>query len=129
MPPPVPPKPTETELAILKVLWENGPLPVREIQRIMNASRPTGYTTVLKMAQIMLEKGLVERDDSERPQIYRVAQTRERTQRQLLRDLTERAFGGSVKALVLQALATRKSTPQELDQIEKLLERFEGRSK
>ena len=129
MPPPAPPRPTETELAILKVLWESGPLPVREIQRIMNAARPTGYTTVLKMVQIMLEKGLVERDDTQRPQIYRVAQSRERTQRQILRDLTERAFGGSVKALVLQALATRKSTPQELDEIEKLLDRFEGRSK
>jgi predicted transcriptional regulator len=111
------------------VLWESGPQPVREIQHIMDAVRPTGYTTVLKMLQIMLEKGLVERDDSQRPQIYKVRQSRERTQRQLLHDLTERAFGGSVKALVLQALATRKSTPEELDEIEKLLDRFEGRSK
>ena len=127
--PPAPPRPTEAELAILKVLWESGPKSVRDIQRIMNAGRPTGYTTVLKMLQIMLEKGLVERDDTQRPQIYRVSQTRERTQRQLLRDLTERAFGGSVKALVLQALATRRSTPQELNEIEKLLDRLEGRSK
>ena len=125
---PPPPRPTETELAILKVLWEAGPLPVREIQRIMDAARPTGYTTVLKMLQIMLEKGLVERDDSQRPQIYKVRQSRERTQRQILRDLTERAFGGSVKALVLQALATRKSTPEEIEEIEKLLDRLEGKN-
>ncbi len=125
---PPPPRPTEAELAILRVLWESGPLPVREIQRIMDAVRPTGYTTVLKMLQIMLEKGLVERDDSQRPQIYKVRQSRERTQRQILRDLTERAFGGSVKALVLQALATRKSTPEEIEEIEKLLDRLEGKN-
>ena len=123
------PRPTEAELAILQVLWNSGPLPVREIQRILDAVRPTGYTTVLKMLQIMLEKGLVQRDDSERPQIYRATLARERTQRQLLRDLTERAFGGSVKALVLQALATRKSTPEELEEIERLLDRLEGGSK
>lgn len=123
------PRPTEAELAILQVLWDTGPLPVREIQRTLDAVRPTGYTTVLKMLQIMLEKGLVLRDDSVRPQIYRPTLARERTQRQILRDLTERAFGGSVKALVLQALATRKSTPEELDEIEKLLDRFERKSK
>jgi BlaI family penicillinase repressor len=121
-----PRRPTEAELAILKVLWEAGPRSVRDIQRILNDIRPTGYTTVLKMMQIMTEKGLVERDESQRPQIYRTRYSQEHTQRQLLRDLLDRAFGGSVKELVLQALAARRSSPDELDAMEKLLDRFEG---
>lgn len=121
-----PRRPTESELAILRVLWEGGPRSVRDIQRILNESRPTGYTTVLKLIQIMTDKGLVERDESQRPQIYRARYSQEQTQRQLLRDLLDRAFGGSVKELVLQALATKRSTPEELEAIEKLLDRFEG---
>ena len=118
-------RPTEAELAILRVLWE-GPRSVREIQRVMNESRATGYTTVLKLLQIMTEKGLVDRDESCRPQIYRARYTQGQTQRQLLRDLMNRAFGGSVKALVMQALAGRKSSPEELEEIERLLDRIEG---
>jgi predicted transcriptional regulator len=124
-----PPRPTEAELAILQVLWEAGPHSVREIQQILNQTKPTGYTTVLKMLQIMTEKGLVVRDESRRPQIYRPRQAREQTQQRLLGDLVHRAFGGSVKALVLQALATKKSTPEELEAIEKLLDRMEGDAK
>jgi predicted transcriptional regulator len=122
-------RPTEAELGILRVLWEGGPRSVRDIQRILNAARPTGYTTVLKLMQIMTEKGLVERDESQRPQIYRTRYSEEQTQRQLLRDLLDRAFGGSVKKLVLQALATKRSSPEELEAIEKLLDRFEGEKK
>ena len=122
-------RPTEAELGILRVLWEGGPRSVRDIQRILNESRPTGYTTVLKLMQIMTEKGLVERDESQRPQIYRTRYSQEQTQRQLLRDLLDRAFGGSVKELVLQALATKRSSPEELEAIEKLLDRFEGEKK
>src|SRR5882724_9850920 len=118
-------RPTEGELAILRVLWEQGPLSVRDIQGILNQSRATGYTTVLKLIQIMTEKGLVERDESQRPQIYRARYSQEQTQKQLLRDLLHKAFGGSVKALVLQALATKRSSKEELDAIEKLLDRFE----
>jgi predicted transcriptional regulator len=124
-----PPRPTESELAILRVLWENGPRSVRDIQKIMNETKETGYTTVLKLLQIMTDKGLVERDESVRPQIYRPKYSQTQTQRQLLRDLTQRAFGGSVKALVLQALATKRSTADELQAIEKLLDRIEGGSK
>lgn len=102
---------------------------MRDIQRILNQAKPTGYTTVLKLMQIMTEKGLIERDESVRPQIYRAAYSQEHTQRQLVRDLMQRAFGGSVKALVLQALAGRKSTPEELSAMEKLLEKFEGGAK
>jgi BlaI family penicillinase repressor len=122
-------RPTKLELAILRVLWDAGPRSVREIQGILNESKPTGYTTVLKMLQIMTEKGLVERDETVRPQIYRPQYSQERTQRQLLRDFIQRAYGGSVKSLVMHALATRQSSPQDLKAIEKLLERFEGGSK
>ena len=123
------PRPTESELAILRVLWENGPRSVRDIQKIMNETKETGYTTVLKLLQIMTDKGLVERDETVRPQIYRPRYSQIQTQRQLLRDLTQRAFGGSIKALVLQALATKKSSPEELEAIEKLLDRIEGGAK
>ena len=122
-------RPTEGELAILRVLWTEGPLSVRDIQRVLNASKPTGYTTVLKLIQIMTEKGLVDRDESQRPQIYRARHSQEKTQRQLVRDLLDRAFGGSVKTLVLQALASKRSTPAELEAIEKLLDRMEGDAK
>jgi BlaI family penicillinase repressor len=123
------PRPTAAELEILGVLWEHGPRSVREILHIQNESKTTGYTTVLKLLQIMTEKGLVNRDETRRPQIYRARYAREHTQRQLLHDLVQRAFGGSVKVLVLQALASRKSSPEELEEIEKLLDRMEGRIK
>jgi predicted transcriptional regulator len=119
------PKPTEAELAILRELWTSGPATVREIQRSMNSAKPTGYTTVLKLLQIMTEKGLVERDESVRPQVYRPRNSQEQTQRQLVRDLLQRAFGGSVKALVLQALAGKQASPGELTAMEELLDRFE----
>ena len=122
-------RPTKLELSILKVLWEAGPRSVREIQKILDDTKPTGYTTVLKMLQIMTEKGLVERDESVRPQIYRARYSQEQTQRHLVSDLVQRAFGGSVKALVMQALASRKSSAKELDAIEKLLDQIEGGSK
>ena len=122
-------RPTKLELTILRVLWDAGPLSVRDIQKILNASKPTGYTTVLKMLQIMTGKGLVERDESVRPQIYRPRSSQDRTQRLLLRDLIARAYGGSVKALVMHALATRKSSARDLAAIEKLLERFERGAK
>jgi len=119
------PNPTPAELEILQVLWSRGPHSVREIQRVLNEIKPTGYTTVLKTIQIMTGKGLVNRDEKQRPQIYSARYPREHTQRQLLHDLAVRAFGGSVKALVLQALAGRKSSPQELEEMERLLERVE----
>lgn len=124
-----PPRPTEAELTILQVLWENGPHSVRDIQHILNETKPTGYTTVLKMLQIMTEKGHVERDENQRPQVYRARYSQEQTQKQLLRDLLQRAFGGSVKTLVLQALSTKRSTPAELEAIEELLDRMEGEEK
>ena len=122
-------RPTKLELTILRVLWDQGPRSVRDILNILNESKPTGYTTVLKMLQIMTDKGLVERDGTVRPQIYRARRSQEQTQRQLLSDLVQRAYGGSVKSLVLHALATKRSSPQDLAAIEKLLNRFEGGAK
>jgi predicted transcriptional regulator len=116
-------------LEILRVLWDKGPGSVRDVQATLNESSSTGYTTVLKMLQIMTEKGLVARDETTRPQIYRARHSRQQTQRQLLRDLVQRAFGGSVKELVMQALATKESSPEDLEAIEKLLDRLEGGSK
>jgi predicted transcriptional regulator len=118
--------PTKAELAILRVLWTEGPLSVRDVQAILDRAKPTGYTTVLKIMQIMADKGLVDRDDTVRPQIYRARYSEDRTQKQLLTDLIHRVYGGSVKALVLHAVGTQKPSEEELEQIKKLLDRFEG---
>ena len=123
------PRPTKAELAILRVLWTAGPLSVRAIQKILNESQPTGYTSVLKTMQIMTEKGLVERDETRRPQIYRPRDSQERTQKQVLIDVIQRVYGGSVKDLVMHAVGTRKVSPTDLEAIEKLLDRFEGGKK
>jgi predicted transcriptional regulator len=112
-------KPTDAELAILTVLWSRGPSTVRQVASAMD--REAGYTTVLKLLQIMTEKGLVTRDESARTHIYAPAYTEDQTQRQLVMDLVERAFDGSSAKLVLQALASKKATPEELDEIRKLL--------
>ena len=121
--------PTKAELLILRVLWQEGPLSVRDVQNTLNESKASGYTSVLKTMQIMTEKGLVDRDDTLRPQIYRARYSEERTQKQLLSDLVQRAYGGSVKALVLHAIGTRKPSAEDLEAIEKLLDRFEEKRK
>ncbi len=115
------PKPTDGELNILRVLWERGPSTVRQIHEILFESRSSGYTTILKLLQIMTEKRLVRRDDTERTHVYEASLTEAETQRQLVDDLLDRAFGGSAKKLVLQALAARKASPQELAEIRRLL--------
>jgi predicted transcriptional regulator len=120
------PHPTRAELGILRVLWSAGPLSVRAVQGILNESKATGYTSVLKTMQIMADKGLVERDDTQRPQIYRARYSQDRTQKQLLTDVIQRVYGGSVKALVMHAIGTRKPSHEDLEAIEKLLDRFEG---
>jgi BlaI family transcriptional regulator, penicillinase repressor len=124
-----PPRPTDAELSILRVLWERGPSTVRQVHEILSAERQAGYTTILKLLQIMTEKGLVERDESSRTHIYVPRYTEEQTQRQLVGDLLDRAFGGSATKLVMQALASRKSTAEELAEIRRLIEQREGDSK
>jgi len=123
---PPPPRPTPAELEILCVLWQHGPRTVREVQEQLEQERPTGYTTVLKLLQIMIDKGLVRRDESARAHVYAAKAPEETTQKQLVRDLVDRAFGGSASQLVLHALNTRKSSKQELSQIRELLDRLEG---
>lgn len=122
-----PPKPTEAELGILRVIWAQGPSTVRQIQETLQQARPTGYTTVLKLLQIMWDKGLVTREESSRTHVYRARYSQVRTQRQLLTDLLDRAFGGSASQLVLQALATKRATRAEVDDISKLLAQHRGR--
>lgn len=129
MPKTTAPRPTDAELAILRVLWERGPSTVRQVHDVLVARvGPTAYTTALKLLQIMAEKGLVRRDESDRTHVYHARLTEEQTQRQLVRDLLERAFGGSSSKLVLQALNAKRATPEELGEIRKLIEaRREGR--
>jgi predicted transcriptional regulator len=118
------PRPTDAELAILEVLWQ-GPATVRQVQGALNRQRPTGYTTVLKFLQIMTDKGLVTRDESQRTHVYQTRLSQADTQRQLVGDLLDRAFGGSSQKLVMQALSARKASPEELDQIRQLLDQLE----
>ena len=112
-------KPTDAELGILRVLWSRGPSTVRQIAEQMG--REAGYTTVLKLLQIMTEKRLVARDESARTHIYEAAYTQDQTERQLVTDLLDRVFDGSAAKLVLQALASNKASPEELDEIKKLI--------
>ena len=123
------PRPTDAELAILRVLWKRGPSTVRDVHEELNQHSPTGYTTVLKMLQIMTEKGLVVRDETQRAHIYEARHSEQKTQRQLLTDLVDRAFGGSSAKLVLQALSGRKTSSEELMAIRDLLNRLEGEAK
>lgn len=118
-------RPTDAELMILGVIWERGPSTVRAVFDHLAADQDIGYTTVLKLMQIMTDKGLLDRDTSVRPQVFRPAKSQRQTQKQLLRDLVDRAFSGSPGDLVLQALSTRRATPEERRQIRDLLDKLE----
>ena len=122
------PRPTDAELTILGVLWELGPSTVRDVHKALS-TQGIGYTTVLKQLQIMAEKGLVDRNETQRAHVYTPRASEERTQLQLLVDLADRAFGGSPAKLVLQALAGRRSTPQQLREIRDLLDTLEKEEK
>lgn len=121
-----PPRPTPAELEILRVLWTHGPSTVRDVLQRLEEQRPTGYTTALKLLQIMTDKGLVRRDESNRAHVYTARMPEHETQQQLVRDLVDRAFGGSASTLVLHALSTRKTPRAELARIRELLDRLEG---
>jgi predicted transcriptional regulator len=123
------PRPTDAELAILSVLWERGPSTVRDVHDALAGKQDTGYTTVLKLMQIMTEKGLVVRDETQRAHVYEARVTAQKTQRQLLADLADRAFGGSPARLVMQALSGRKASAEELSEIRGLLDQLEGDAK
>ena len=118
-------KPTEAELAILRVLWQRGPSTVRQVHDALNSTKKTGYTTVLKFLQIMTEKGLVSRDEAPYAHVYQARLPQEQAQRTLVADLLDRAFAGSMSRLVMQALSSRKATPEELSEIRKILKDYE----
>ena len=114
-------RPTEAELEILQVLWSAGPSSVREVNEALNRRRPTGTTTTLKLMQIMVDKGLLRRDTSTRPQTYQAAVSRQKAQRQFVRDMLDRVFEGSASQLVMQVLSAGQTTPEEMDEIRRLL--------
>ncbi len=117
-------RPTDAELAILQVLWDRGPSTVRQVFETLADARETGYTTTLKLMQIMAEKGLVTRDESARTHIYAARSSRNKTQQRLVSDLLDRAFGGSAATLVMQALSSHPTSPEELRDIERLIANF-----
>ena len=123
------PKPTEAELTILRVLWQRGPSTVRQVHQALNEVKETGYTTALKFLQIMHEKGLVSRDEAPYAHVYEARLPKAHSQRTLVADLLDRAFEGSMTGLVLQALSSRKATPQELAEIRKVLKDYERGTK
>lgn len=118
------PRPTDAELAILRVLWERGASTVRQVHEVLADTRDTGYTTTLKLMQIMADKGLVTRNETERTHVYSASAAQEQTQRQLVQDLVDRAFGGSAAQLVMRALGAEGASDAELKNIRKLIDDY-----
>lgn len=119
------PRPTEGELEILHVLWTHDGCTVREVHDVLRPSISTGYTTTLKLLQVMHAKGLVKRDDAQRAHVYRAAVSKERTQKRFLLDMVQRVFGGSSSQLVLHALGSQRASREELDEIRRLLNKLD----
>ena len=128
MPRPAPTQPTDVELQILRILWDCGPSPVREIHARLEAEKGTNYSTTVKMLAVMLQKGLVKRNEKAQPYIYRAALSREKAGRRMIGHLVEKVFDGSASNLVLQALSSEKASKEELAEIRKLLDRMEGKA-
>ena len=126
MPRPASSQPTDVELQILRILWELGPSPVREIHKRLEADKGTNYSTTVKMLAVMLQKGLVKRDEAAQPHVYRAALSREKAGKRMLTDLIDKVYEGSAMSLVLQALSSRKATQAERDEIRRLLDEMEG---
>ncbi len=118
-------QPTEVELQILRILWELGPSPVREIHARLNAEKGTNYSTTVKMLSVMLDKALVKRDDIASPHVYRAAMSRESAGKRMLRELVEKVYDGAAMSLVLQALKSSKPSPEELAEVRRLLDELE----
>lgn len=114
-------------MQILRILWDLGPSPVREIHRRLEAAKGTNYSTTVKMLAVMLQKGLVKRDEKAHPYVYRPAITRAKTGKRMLDDLIEKVYDGSAMSLVLQALSSGKATKEELNEVRRLLDRMEDK--
>jgi BlaI family penicillinase repressor len=123
------PRPTDAELSILRVLWERGPSTVRQVHDVLSVDRDFAYTTTLKLLQLMTEKGVAIREEDGRVHLYRAAVAQEETQRHLIRDLVDRAFGGSPSQLVMQALAAKPASAEELREIRRLLKEHEEKTR
>lgn len=122
-------KPTESELEILSILWQREAATVREVHEIINDKRPTAYTTILKLMQIMTEKGLVVRDERAKAHVYRPTIEREATERKFAEDLLKRVFGGSASQLVMRVLETKPASDEELSEIRRMLDEAERKEK
>jgi BlaI family penicillinase repressor len=122
----LPPKPTASELAILHVLWKRGPSTVREVQESLPAKKSPGYTGVLKLLQIMTAKGSVRRDESNRAHVYEARRPADQTKRQLATDMLERVFGGSASQLMMHALAGHHASPDEIEELRRILDAYKG---
>ena len=120
-------QPTEVELQMLRIFWDLGPSPVREIHARLNAEKGTNYSTTVKMLSVMLEKGLVRRDEKASPHIYRPTLSREAAGKRMLSDLIEKVYDGAAMSLVLQALASTAATKDELDEVRRMLDQMEGK--
>ncbi len=122
------PRPTDSELDILRVLWKRGPSTVRDVFDDLNVTKPTGYTTVLKLMQIMADKNLVRRNEKQRAHVYEARLPEEQTQNQLIGDLLDRAFGGSASRLVMRALSSKKTSAEDLAEIRRMIDDLEDRA-
>lgn len=118
-------QPTEVELQILRILWDRGPSPVREIHQGLQADKTTNYSTTVKMLAVMLEKGLVRRDEAASPYIYRAAITQQRAQKKILDALVQKVYDGSRMSLVMQALSTGRTSAEEIEEVRALLDKLE----
>jgi BlaI family transcriptional regulator, penicillinase repressor len=122
-------KPTASELEILHVLWQRGPSTVREVHEALAAKKPLGYTSVLKLMQIMTVKGLVRRDEGQRAHVYQACEPEEKTKRQFAADVLERVFEGSASELMMHALAGRKGSKEEIEELRRLLDEYERKKR
>lgn len=120
-------QPTEVEMQILRILWNLGPSPVREVHKRLEATKGTNYSTTVKMLAVMLQKGLVKRDEAAQPHVYRPALTRAKAGKQMLEHLIEKVYDGSAMSLVMQALSSSKATKEELEQIRRMLDQMKGK--
>ena len=121
-------QPTEVELQILRILWEHGPSIARQVHDALQQTKQTVYSTTVKMLSVMLDKGLLKRDDDAKPQVYRATTPRQRTQKRMLVDLIDKVYDGSAAALMLHAISSKKATSEELAEIRNLLDEMEGKS-